>query len=140
VDMYFEDDGYGNMVASDGHGNNLELPSEEFLEQSNDENTSNDNNDMIITNDTNDKKLNNTILHQHNQSNENHCSQPLNYTSINNKNPSQIYKQFCYLKSDVHELKLLQILSAHNVPHDLHKDIVDWARAAYNEGYNFNPK
>jgi len=140
MEMYFEDDGFGNMVASDGHGNNLELLNNDFLEQSNDNNGSNDNNDMIITNNTNEEKLINTIPHQHNQRNDNHCSPPLKYTFLNDDNPSLIYKQFCYLKSDVHELKLLQILSVDNVPHDLHKDIVDWAREAYNDGYKFNPK
>ena len=140
MEIYFEDDGFGNMVASDSHGNDLEVANNEFLEQSNYDNEANDDNEIIILDDANEEKFIHTIPHQYIKTNLNHCSQPLKHTFLNDDNPTLIYKQFCYLKSDVHELKLLQILLKHNVPHDLHKDIVDWAREAYNDGYKFNPK
>jgi len=140
MQMFFEDDGFGNMVASDGHGNDLEVVNNDFVELSYDNNLANGDDEMIMFDDANEDRLHHTNPQQHINPNVNHSFQPLQYNSLNGDNPSRIYNQFCYLKDDVHELKLLQILSEHNVPRDLHKDIVDWARQAYNDGYKFNPK
>jgi len=55
-------------------------------------------------------------------------------------NPSRLYNNFCYLKDDVHELKLLQHLNKQNVPHGLYQDIITWGREAFRDGYKFCPR
>lgn len=53
---------------------------------------------------------------------------------------SNIFNDFCYTMEDKHEIYLLDILNKYGAPFELFQAIIEWAKDAASDKYDFQPK